>query len=528
MTSQRSGAIQKSKTGRRLAGAILTVLLVAAALVAPAPPAAADQRKPLKGTFVASQVPIASYMAADRCDLAVGGVAHFPFKAPEEGLFEASVDDLKGDWDLWVIDAEGEYVTGSWNSQNPVGEWPGEYLSTPLKKGDRITLIACNFDGEPEITIDWRFSFVRYSQLLGGSDLQENLPVNFVFLGYDKGQVDQTRFLRDLPKTSRPIVRSRSWYGRHEGLGISYLFDYDISFAGDSYQDRFFAYLKKIGRRSPQTASQLKYNGQQSNARDVTTNYEVDARAVERWLGENPPSGVDTTENTVFLVNWFGRKDFRYHVYSLNHARDVDTQFDFAKLDSGKMIAWGGTPSSGSGPVRRVWFHDLSAGPDWRTQNWQVDAPPGYIIPPVWEYGRNGMRGADRLTPDLAKIARYVAIDLFFTPSPIYPVSLTPPKLPQEIDLDMNVYEGERRTDASEALLKDKVVARELEQLQPLNDFTSDEQDRDFFERQQLECYGPHAAAWTAWPLVRRAFLLPGASVWPVREPVPVQRDALG
>ena len=45
--------------------------------------------------------------------------------------------------------------------------------------------------------------------------------------------------------------------------------------------------------------------------------YWIDAPSVERWLAANagPRLGVDTTRYTVFLVNWCGRSDFRFHVY---------------------------------------------------------------------------------------------------------------------------------------------------------------------------------------------------------------------
>lgn len=485
-------------------GSFLRAVLAVALLMAVTPSAASQGRgedEELSGEFVAAQAPMASYMTTEHCDLVVGGVAHFPFKAPAEGIFEASMDGFKGDWDIWLTDTKGDYLTGSWNWQGWVGEQPGERLAYPLEKGDRIKLIACNFSGEPEVTIKWRFRLIQFSELLGGADLTESMPVNYVFLGYDREQVDTEAFARKLPKVSQPIIRSRSWYGRMEGLGIKYNFDYDIEFASEGYQDRFFGFLKKIGRKQLPTYYQNQYNAQTSRTRTIENNLEIDAAQVERWLGDNPPAGVDTTENTVFFINWDGRRDFTHHVYSLKSRRDTDTGYDFAAGPSGKMIAWGGTPHEGAGAPKRVWFHDLSAGPDWRTRNWNVDAPAPGVMPPVWEYGGAGLRKEARLTTDLAKVARYVAIDFFFAPSPIYPITITPPKLPERVDLDMNVYEGHRSTDASESLLSHKVVANELGKLQPQLRFTADEQDRNFYESKQLECFAPHAAAYTAFPL---------------------------
>ncbi len=61
------------------------------------------------------------------------------------------------------------------------------------------------------------------------------------------------------------------------------------------------------------------------------------------------------------------------------------------------MIAWGGTamddPEGGPASTSRVWFYDLSAGPEFWTDNWNITAAnldggaPDYRMPPVWEYG---------------------------------------------------------------------------------------------------------------------------------------------
>lgn len=161
------------------------------------------------------------------------------------------------------------------------------------------------------------------------------------------------------------------------------------------------------------------------------------------------------------------------------------------------MIAWGGSPDTGA----RLWFHDLSAGPDWRTGNWNLDAPTGYIIPPVWEYGKGLYRSLKKLAIDLAKVARYVAIDLLFTPSPLYPPALTPDRLPDTIDLDINSYDADRQTDSSESFLKSKQIATAMGALSPLLRFSADQQDREFFDQKQMECFSTHSAAWSAWPL---------------------------
>ena len=106
----------------------------------------------------------------------------------------------------------------------------------------------------------------------------------------------------------------------------------------------------------------------------------------------------------MFFVNWFGRSDFRFHVYDYRAEPEPDTGVDFGALDAHAMIAWGGSNRN-----RRVWFYDLSAGPESRTANWNLtDADVNfngvldYRMQPVWEYGNlSGYRPFDDLSGDL-------------------------------------------------------------------------------------------------------------------------------
>ena len=175
-------------------------------------------------------------------------------------------------------------------------------------------------------------------------------------------------------------------------------------------------------------AGWAQYNDQQHNVLEVTANHHIDGPTVERWLALHPPAGVDTRQDTIFFVNWYGRPDFKFHVYTKTNEPDPDTGFNFgAEAESRKLIAWGGTTpddeENGLGSLRRVWFYDLSAGPESWTDNWNVDDAdvdgddiPDYRMPPIWEYAKGGFRAPSALSGDLAKVARYVGINLLFTP----------------------------------------------------------------------------------------------------------------
>jgi hypothetical protein len=334
----------------------------------------------------------------------------------------------------------------------------------------------------------------------GPARYREKVPVNLVFVGYERDQVSKRRLLAGLPGSYRPVVRSRLFYDITERLGIRYTYDYDVTYASSGYEKKFFSTLSRLAEPAPLTELQQAYNDQQNNVLEVTENHHIDAPTVERWLADHPPAGVDTRQNTIFFVNWYGRPDFKFHVYTKTDEPDPDTGFNFgAETQSRKLIAWGGTTpddeENGLGRLRRVWFYDLSAGPESWTDNWNVDDAdldgddvPDYRMPPIWEYTPGGFRAPSALSGDLAKVARYVGINLLFTSSPSFPAELTPPDLPHTVNIDSNTYEGIPGVNASRQFIKPGLVLDELSELQRTTRFSYDNQDLPFTGKAR-ECY---------------------------------------
>lgn len=334
----------------------------------------------------------------------------------------------------------------------------------------------------------------------GQPTLVEKVPVNVVFVGYEPSQVAKNAFLAELAPTYEPVVRSRLSYGVTEKLGITYKYDYRLNYADRSYEDRFFRKLGELAKPAPLTTFQQAYNDQANNVLDIAANNHIDAPSVEKWLAFNPPRGVDTRRNTVYFINWYGRSDFKHHVYTKTGEPDPDTGYDFgANRDSRKLIAWGGTTAddeeTGLGATRRVWFHDLSAGPESWTSNYDVDNPDldgdgvvDYRMPPTWEYTADGFRSPAALAGDLGKITRYVALNLLFTTSPLYPVELPAAEPPKTLNIDDNTYEGWPGVDASELYTTPSLLKAELAELRWRNRWSYDTQDLPYDSRAQ-ECY---------------------------------------
>jgi hypothetical protein len=325
----------------------------------------------------------------------------------------------------------------------------------------------------------------------GLTRFDERVTVNVVFVGFDERDVPWRAVRAELPSDAEPRVRSRSFYGIDERLGLDYSYDYRPYYTSRSWEDAFFRYLSSIAVAKPITEFQQAYN-EQAGRLDVTDNRWIDAPSVEKRLIDSAPAGVDTRRPTIFFINWYGRDDFRFHVYSKAGEPDPDTGFDFGEqLDDRKIVAWGGTTPDdeetglGGRGVHRVWFYDLSAGPEAWGGSFDITNPdldgddvPDYRIPVAWEYG--GYRPKSALPSDLGKVVRYVGLDLLFTTSPLYPPYYTADRLPDRVDLDSNTLEGWSGVDASRLYIKPDMFLRESRELPAGFGLTTDHQDLPF------------------------------------------------
>ena len=106
------------------------------------------------------------------------------------------------------------------------------------------------------------------------------------------------------------------FYGLPSDLGIGYSYDYDVTYTNSAFEDRFFGTLSDLADPAPRTLYQQDYNAQNTNVLNVRQNHFIDAPTVEQWLIDNAPYGVDTTQDTLFFINWWGRDDFKFHLYT--------------------------------------------------------------------------------------------------------------------------------------------------------------------------------------------------------------------
>jgi hypothetical protein len=326
-------------------------------------------------------------------------------------------------------------------------------------------------------------------------EIEQNLQINIVFVGYRTfANVNTAFLLANLPKTYRAVNRLPSLKaGQLEFSGNKFDFGYNIVNSTQAFDNAYFAYLNSIAVAKPRTTYQDLYNQQPARRLNIGQNYQIDAVDAERWLAENagPMLGVDTRQYTIFFVNWFGRSDFKFHVYARVGQRDPDTGASVGLDDFVQKISGGGTPADDPhtplGSLRRVWFYDMSAGPDYNSRSWDLsvkdvdgDGFNDWRIPPIWEYGNlKAYRPFNTFSTDHYLLIRYIAIDLLFTASPLYRVALSPPKLPSNLAVDVTFFEGNPARNAA-ANFSPTAAGSILSALQPFNHFTVRTRDLPF------------------------------------------------
>ena len=322
---------------------------------------------------------------------------------------------------------------------------------------------------------------------------EQTVPIDIVLIGFDPNDLNRTDISALLPRTSSPVVRYPQFYGLNgRDVGLEYTFKYSLTRKSQAFEDQFFRFLARTGKLGNPTVYQTAYNDQVKNLVDVRGPVlYIDGPTVERWLENN--ANPRTNGYTVYFINWYGRRDFRFHAYTRTGDPDPDTGVDFGEFQSSAIISWGGTRS-------RSWFYDFSAGPEWNTTNWVVDIDDldgddveEYRMPPIWEYAVGGYREPEALGHDMGLLTRYVAIDLLFTPSPLYDPLITAPGALGRKVADITMFEDDPASSGLDFI--DATFARNAwERFQPYYHWKTTLRDIDPIDAAAKETLGIFAA----------------------------------
>lgn len=79
---------------------------------------------------------------------------------PAAGVFTAKVD-FEGDWDMYLLDSKGSTLAAAENFQptGSVASHQEKLTWKKAKKGQKVSLIVCNWLGLPEATVNYTFTY---------------------------------------------------------------------------------------------------------------------------------------------------------------------------------------------------------------------------------------------------------------------------------------------------------------------------------------------------------------------------------
>src|SRR5258705_4301348 len=165
----------------------------------------------------------------------------------------------------------------------------------------------------------------------------QRIPVRVVLVGFGD-ELDTSAIADSLPATYKPVVRYRLFYGRTgRDLGLEYQFRYRFERLNSAFAGQLFAYLRSAGTPGPITAFQEAYNeqgngvpGQRRPIREVRGPIlYIDAARAEKWLVDHDADAGDRGYTPDF-INWYGRADLQFHVYTKTDDPDPDTGSNIA------------------------------------------------------------------------------------------------------------------------------------------------------------------------------------------------------
>ena len=121
--------------------------------------------QPRKGSFIARAAPLPVMQPEvpsprkESCLRGVEGVhkVTHPFGAPARGVLDVRMDDLSGDWDLYVLTETGKSLGASESSQVLEGAHGEERVMVHLEPHEPVDMVACNWLGEPVVPIHFTF-----------------------------------------------------------------------------------------------------------------------------------------------------------------------------------------------------------------------------------------------------------------------------------------------------------------------------------------------------------------------------------
>lgn len=144
----------------------LTAVLAAALMALPILPAQAGKPKHVTGAIEATLAPFPNYSshtATERPGCYAGEQdvhwAAQEFTAPGKGELRFYAEGFTGDWDLYVYEGDLKVAESIGAQADPAMAPAEEEIVISLKKKQTVTLIVCNWFGDPNVVANYEGHF---------------------------------------------------------------------------------------------------------------------------------------------------------------------------------------------------------------------------------------------------------------------------------------------------------------------------------------------------------------------------------
>jgi hypothetical protein len=144
----------------------LIAVLAAALMALPILPAQAGKAKHVTGSIEATLLPFPNYSshtqtAKPGCTAGEQDVhwAAQEFTAPGKGTLRFYAEGFSGDWDLYVFDGDLKVAESVGAQVDPAMAPAEEEISISLKKKQTVTLVVCNWLGDPNVVAAYEGHF---------------------------------------------------------------------------------------------------------------------------------------------------------------------------------------------------------------------------------------------------------------------------------------------------------------------------------------------------------------------------------
>jgi hypothetical protein len=145
----------------------VAVCLLVLGLLGASPMSAASPKKKIKKSYDVQALPFPLHFGERNgfygCLGGEDGIHKIstPFKAPWSGELRATVDEFRGDWDIYVVNDRGAVLHAANHGISQLALDEPDTLTFDLTARQRVNIVVCNYLGGPTARVSYEFTYKK-------------------------------------------------------------------------------------------------------------------------------------------------------------------------------------------------------------------------------------------------------------------------------------------------------------------------------------------------------------------------------